>query len=926
MNEKKYLALIITFILIVSGLAFSLLFLWPKGEGKNSQISVEKNEDLASIKNSKSRPSNYEYILWNQENYSEKCHGIAIDSLGNIYLAGDFTYDFIGAGGPYDEKDICLVKYNKSKVEQWNRTITIGQRDECWDITIDSQDNIYLVGWSSFEASADIDILLLKYNSSGELLFNITWGGPNNDYGYALALDSLNNIWVAGEVYTSTSDGLLVKFDENGNYLWNTTWGGGHNDEFRDVTLDTMNNIYVTGTTFGSLATGGYNVCVLKYNSLGILQWQKIWGKQYTGPESDYHYYDYGYAISLDSSENVIVSGYSDLFQLVGPVHVHKGYGSFIVKYNKTSIYQWETYWGEHGDGISYDMKLDSLNNIFIVGYCTNNSQDFLFAKFNATGEYQWSSTWGGASVDRAYALTFDALNNALIAGETYSFDAINFDMCLIIEDPPPQIKINSPKLNQIFRTTPPEFNINVSDSNIDMMWYTLDNGITNTIFTSNDTISQPIWDTFGSGNVTIEFYANDTSGSIAYANVIVIKDIEFQYLKILSPVENEIYGILTPSFIVEIYDQNIDTMWYTLDNGVTNTIFTSNTTISQTLWDAFGSGNITIDFYANDTLGHVGSANVTVRKDVDHPGVDIINPINNELYGVIAPSFTIKVSDQNVDTMWYTLNNGITNITFTSNDTISQSLWDIFGSGNITIEFYANDTLGHVGHASITVRKDVEYPSVSIINPINNELYGVIAPLFTIEVTDQNVEAMWYTLDNGITNTTFTSNNTISQTLWNTFGSGNITIEFYANDTLGHVGHARVIVVKDITPPIIAINNPIQNQIFGIIPPTYNISITELYLDTMWYTINGEITKFMITTTAGSIDSIVWDEFSDKTITIRFYANDTAGNEIFSQVSIIKNTHEPEQGIPGFNLLILINLSIIIIGLLYKRKYKAAN
>jgi hypothetical protein len=275
---------------------------------------------------------------------------------------------------------------------------------------------------------------------------------------------------------------------------------------------------------------------------------------------------------------------------------------------------------------------------------------------------------------------------------------------------------------------------------------------------------------------------------------------------------------------------------------------------------------------------------------------------------------------------MWYTLDNGITNTTFTSNDTISQTIWDTFGSGNVTIEFYANDSLGHVGRVNVTVRKDIDHPSVDIIHPINNELYGVIAPSFTIEVSDQNVDAMWYTLDNGITNTTLTSNDTISQTLWDTFGSGNITLEFYANDSAGNIGYARVIVVKDITPPIIAINNPIQNQIFGIIPPTYNISITELYLDTMWYTIDGEITKFIISTTTGSIDGIVWNEFSDKTITIRFHANDTAGNEISSQVSIIKNTHEPEQGIPGFNLLILINLSIIIIGLLYKRKFKAAN
>ena len=137
--------------------------------------------------------------------------------------------------------------------------------------------------------------------------------------------------------------------------------------------------------------------------------------------------------------------------------------------------------------------------------------------------------------------------------------------------------------------------------------------------------------------------------------------------------------------------------MWYTVDGGVNNYTFTVNGTINQTAWSALPDGIVTIQFYANNTLGDINFEQVNVIKDSSAPTIIIISPTENEGFGFVAPSFIVEISDPNLDTMWYTLDGGINNYTFTDNGTINQAAWGVLPDGNVTILFYANDTLRNI-------------------------------------------------------------------------------------------------------------------------------------------------------------------------------------------------------------------------------------
>jgi hypothetical protein len=122
-------------------------------------------------------------------------------------------------------------------------------------------------------------------------------------------------------------------------------------------------------------------------------------------------------------------------------------------------------------------------------------------------------------------------------------------------------------------------------------------------------------------------------------------------------------------------------------------------------------------------------------------------------------------------------------------------------------------------------------------------------------------------------------------------------TVQVIGNDTAGYLRHSSIryfTVITDITAPVITINLPISNNIFESSPPFFNLTIVEPNLDTMWYTLDGSLTNFIITEPTGHIDNTYWNSRPDGTVSIRFYANDTVGNEDNEVVSVRKDTIPP--------------------------------
>jgi len=222
-------------------------------------------------------------------------YGVAIDSSDNIIVCG-YTYSSV---------DLLVAKYNSSGTLQWNKSLGGAVSDIGRAVAIDSSDNIIVCGYTQSDGAGDFDFLVAKYNSSGTLQWDKTLGGSGKDYGYGVAIDSSNNIIVCGGTNSDGAGGydlLVAKYNSSGTLQWEKTLGGSSSDHGYAVAIDSSDNIIVCGYA-GSDGAGGADLLVAKYNSSGTLQWDKTLGGSGT---------DYGYAVAIDSSDNIIVCGFTD--------------------------------------------------------------------------------------------------------------------------------------------------------------------------------------------------------------------------------------------------------------------------------------------------------------------------------------------------------------------------------------------------------------------------------------------------------------------------------------------------------------------------------------------------------------------------------------------------------------------------------------
>lgn len=196
-------------------------------------------------------------------------------------------------------------------IQEWNKMWGGNRRESCSKIILDSSNNVYVLGSTDSFGAGYSDICLIKYDSSGLLVWNSTWGTYEYEYGSAIALDSSENIYVTGIKHGEdicfghfryeNSDIFLVKFSSSGALLWNRTWGGEHLEHCSAMAIDSFDYLNLVGTIYNK-ATDSYDFFLLNYDSSGNQQWNRVWN----GIEKISYPF---ISVNLDSLINIYFSG-----------------------------------------------------------------------------------------------------------------------------------------------------------------------------------------------------------------------------------------------------------------------------------------------------------------------------------------------------------------------------------------------------------------------------------------------------------------------------------------------------------------------------------------------------------------------------------------------------------------------------------------
>ena len=361
--------------------------------------------------------------------------------------------------------------------------------------------------------------------------------------------------------------------------------------------------------------------------------------------------------------------------------------------------------------------------------------------------------------------------------------------------------------------------------------------------------------------------------------------------ISVIDPKSNDLFGVNSPDFNVEVVGAIVDEKWYTLGDNTTRHYFTSDGKIDQEGWNWCESGPISINFFANNSLGTVGSDVVTVRKYTITPKLIISSPTSNELFGIYPPTFNIEINESNLESMWYSLDGGLNNITFSGNETFDLTEWSKLKNGTHLITFFAKDLVNNLGSTSINIRVDTSEPMLKVIYPLAQKVFKN-SPEFTIEINDTKFHKSWYTLNLNPTKHFFIQNETIDPLAWSILLDGPVTITFYANNTIGNINFTSISIFKDTSAPEITIITPYSNQIFNDTVPNFRVDLFDYCLNKTWYSINGSKNyDFAINQT---FNPSGWSALVNGTFTIIFYANDTFGHESSALIIVKKDIEKP--------------------------------
>jgi hypothetical protein len=322
---------------------------------------------------------------------SENREGLAVDcdSENNIYIGGRIN------GGDYGS---FLTKISQDGDLVWDRCWgTESPYDEVRDISVDSFDNIFVVGQYRFDCDfnpdpvlEDIhennnssDCFLCKYSSNGEYIWGQTWGGEIDEYSWMLTTDSSGNAYCGGAYYgtvdfdpgplqnlkecNGSGDCFLTAFSSKSNYLWTNVWGGGGLDFAHGIDTDAEDNILIAGIfnqtvdfnpdpieteIISTPALGGF---VSKFKPDGDFLWV-------LAQNGAFHH-----DVHAGQNGSFYISGHAlDYIDFDPGPGVTMAYGEYLAKYDLDRTFDWVSLWSVYA---YTQITSDIFSNIYVTGW-----------------------------------------------------------------------------------------------------------------------------------------------------------------------------------------------------------------------------------------------------------------------------------------------------------------------------------------------------------------------------------------------------------------------------------------------------------------------------------------------------------------------------------------------------------------------------
>jgi hypothetical protein len=356
-------------------------------------------------------------------------HGMAIDNNGDVCIAGE-TYNNTGSGA----YSVAIAKYTTTGTSLWSSTFAFPSGVYQYvrgGVGVDAANNIYISGYTYNANPSNYsnynNLFVLKYDPNGNLLWSRSYDSGTNDYMDfpGIIVDPNGDVVIAGthsnNITNNYTDILFLKYDGSGNLLWSKIVDAGTSEYVHALGEDASGNIFASFQSYDNLNVIN-TIGVVKLDPAGNQKWYSSYAP--VNGESASNYYN---CLTIDPSGNAIASGYVSY-----PNATSNYYDALTVKFDQNGNQSW----AQKFDGGMYDyygsVETDSKGNIFMATNSTMTHGYVNLVKYDPSGNVIWTTPlYNNDNSQNSFAwnsdITVDEAGNAFLTGYGTSGGNYNF-------------------------------------------------------------------------------------------------------------------------------------------------------------------------------------------------------------------------------------------------------------------------------------------------------------------------------------------------------------------------------------------------------------------------------------------------------------------------------------------------------------------
>lgn len=272
----------------------------------------------------------------------------------------------------------------------------------------DDKDNLYVAG------TYDNGIIIIKYDSVGNQRWARKYPGLNINNSASVVVDKDSSVYVTGSRYSGGYYGeeiALLKYSSVGNLQWvrkygsRQSWGSASGG----VVRDSKDNIYVAGSNRN-------NFILIKYDKFG----RRLWARQY---DKNDRTYSFANRLAIDKDDNLFISGITINLRRY---YQDQRFTFSVIKYSSSGTRKWITNIKDYDFEFEFyndrwpHLAADPFGNAIVAfsGKGPDGTRDYQVVKIGSNGMQKWKRSYDSGD-DSISALTVDGLGNIYATGQT---------------------------------------------------------------------------------------------------------------------------------------------------------------------------------------------------------------------------------------------------------------------------------------------------------------------------------------------------------------------------------------------------------------------------------------------------------------------------------------------------------------------------